>query len=179
MKTKEAVYKISKIKHISCSDKKVIQSAIRAIASMCDGAHDLDGCGFNKNDSYFGKSIASQSSPLSHRQAAVALRLAYKYRKQLQDGMAVAIESIINKGDSIPSLDLPEEKKHGSYDILIIPLFVGGSCRRIYVVSRSKSKEIASFSPEEWSTDLEKNLYKKGLKSVDIEEISGIVSINN
>jgi SNF2 family DNA or RNA helicase len=57
-------------------------SKLRYLASVCDGALEIDGSGFNKFDSRFGKMLAAQST-LSPKQAAVAEKLCIKYRQQL------------------------------------------------------------------------------------------------
>ena len=55
---------------------------LRSLAGMCDGARQIDGAGFNKLDSRFGKALAAQPY-LTQRQCAVAERLCVKYRRQL------------------------------------------------------------------------------------------------
>ena len=56
---------------------------LRYLSSVCDGAHEWDGCGFNRFDSAFGKALAARET-LSQRQAAIAERLTVKYRRQLE-----------------------------------------------------------------------------------------------
>ena len=56
--------------------------ALRIIAGMCDGAQALDGFGFNKLDSQFGKSLASRPS-LTQGQAKYGRTLAIKYGRQI------------------------------------------------------------------------------------------------
>jgi len=179
MNRKELQKKIDAIKEFTPSQKNAIQTMLRQIASVCDGAQDLDGFGFNKHDSSFGKSLASQTSRLSHRQALAGIRLAYKYRRQLSSSAQSLLNRILDGKDDQPTLGLGQAGPHEPNDIMIFPVFVSGTCERIHVVSRSAAKEIASFLPEEWSDSVQKNLYEKGLKSVDIEEIEGILSINN
>jgi SWI/SNF-related matrix-associated actin-dependent regulator 1 of chromatin subfamily A len=59
-----------------------VHDALRRLASVCDGAKEQDGMGFNGLDSNFGKSLAAQSS-LSPRQAIAARKMLLKYRRQL------------------------------------------------------------------------------------------------
>ena len=59
-----------------------IHQGLRTLAGMCDGAMARDGCGFNKLDTSFGKSLAGRAS-LSPRQAAYGRKLVVKYGKQL------------------------------------------------------------------------------------------------
>jgi len=59
-----------------------LRLALRLLAGMCDGARTVDGSGFNKMDSNFGKSLATQST-MSPLQAAAAHRMVRKYKKQL------------------------------------------------------------------------------------------------
>jgi len=66
------------------TDEQVLAAhlCMRILAGQCDGALTLDDRGFNKIDTYIGKSLASQPS-LTKRQAVLARRLATKYRRQL------------------------------------------------------------------------------------------------
>jgi hypothetical protein len=54
------------------------------LATMCDGARAIDGSGFNKLDSAIGKDLAAMLT-LSPKQAALAEKIARKYRRQLPD----------------------------------------------------------------------------------------------
>jgi SWI/SNF-related matrix-associated actin-dependent regulator 1 of chromatin subfamily A len=60
----------------------LIHQAMRHLAAMCDGARDLDGCGFNKLDAAFGHGIAARAS-LTQKQARAAAKLVVKYGRQL------------------------------------------------------------------------------------------------
>lgn len=62
--------------------KKFILSCLKFLASACDGATRIDGVGFNKYDTNFGKSLASNTS-LTDKQARIGLNLVRKYRNQL------------------------------------------------------------------------------------------------
>ena len=55
-------------------DVRMIQQAVRYLASRCDGAISEDGCGFNKTDSAFGKSLAKQER-WTKAQAKAALKM--------------------------------------------------------------------------------------------------------
>ena len=55
---------------------------LKYLVSVCDGALELDGSGFNKFDARFGRSLAAQST-LTQKQAAAAAKLCNKYRGQL------------------------------------------------------------------------------------------------
>lgn len=59
-----------------------IHQALRALAGMCDGAHQRDGSGFSKIDVSLGHDLAARAS-LSPRQAALGWKLARKYRRQV------------------------------------------------------------------------------------------------
>ena len=59
-----------------------IHEKLRRLAMMCDGALSVDGAGFNKCDTYIGKSLAARPS-LTPKQAALGRRLVHKYRRQL------------------------------------------------------------------------------------------------
>jgi SWI/SNF-related matrix-associated actin-dependent regulator 1 of chromatin subfamily A len=66
-------------------DVRIIQKAVRYLANRCDGAISKDGCGFNKTDSAFGKSLAKQEK-WTKLQAQAALKMLKKYQGQLQAG---------------------------------------------------------------------------------------------
>lgn len=55
---------------------------MKLLAGVCDGANSLDENGFAKFDTAFGHSLAERAS-LSQAQAACAIKLAVKYRRQL------------------------------------------------------------------------------------------------
>jgi SWI/SNF-related matrix-associated actin-dependent regulator 1 of chromatin subfamily A len=65
--------------------------ALRIIAGMCDGAQALDGYGFNKLDSSFGKDLASKLS-LSQKQARYGRTLAIKYGRQIPAALLAIIK---------------------------------------------------------------------------------------
>ena len=61
-----------------------IKSALRFLAGDdLDHATIQNGVGFNKFDGKFGHTLATQSYPLTQRQAAAALKMLQKYRGQL------------------------------------------------------------------------------------------------
>ena len=66
-------------------DVRMIQQAVRYLASRCDGAISEDGHGFNKMDARFGKSLAERER-WTKRQAQAALEMLKKYQGQLQAG---------------------------------------------------------------------------------------------
>ena len=68
----------------SADEIRRLLAGLQTLAAMCDGAHSVDGSGFNKCDSQFGKGLSRQAT-LSPRQAAVAERLCRKYRRQIGD----------------------------------------------------------------------------------------------
>lgn len=65
---------------------ELIHNGLYLLSTVCDGALSEDGQGFNKFDSNFGKSLASQN-PLwwSEKQVKAAAKLIIKYRGQLPD----------------------------------------------------------------------------------------------
>jgi len=66
-------------------DVRLIQQAVRYLASRCDGAVSEDGHGFNKMDAGFGKSLAERER-WTKRQAQAALKMLGKYKAQLENG---------------------------------------------------------------------------------------------
>lgn len=71
--------------------KKAIQEALVHVASICDGAHHLDNCGFGKVDVEFGKRLAHEGfrTPLM---AGYAYKLALKYRRQIHQDLILIIK---------------------------------------------------------------------------------------
>lgn len=59
-----------------------VHSKLRALASVCDYASELDGSGFNKIDAGIGHSLAA-SGQLSPKQAALGARIVRKYHRQV------------------------------------------------------------------------------------------------
>jgi len=88
-------------------DVRLIQQAIKYLASRCDGAISEDGCGFNKTDSPFGKSLAKQER-WTKAQAQAALKMLKKYQGQLQAG-GFDIERLFD-GSDITYPHLQQEK---------------------------------------------------------------------
>lgn len=65
--------------------KAPLFSAIRAIASRCDGAHSLDGVGFDGQDALFGARVAWSTTPddWSQEMTGEVYRVLRKYKAQL------------------------------------------------------------------------------------------------
>jgi len=68
---------------ITCENANSVESAVRFLAGVCDGAVTQDGRGFNGVDSVFGKSLAGQSH-WSVLQKKAALKMLKKYSGQLK-----------------------------------------------------------------------------------------------
>jgi SNF2 family DNA or RNA helicase len=62
---------------------KTIHSAVKILASMCDGAMSEDGMGFNKFDAHLGKKFAALER-LTPGQALYSYKMIRKYRGQLE-----------------------------------------------------------------------------------------------
>jgi len=73
-------------KSISTEQAKAIHSVLRLLASMCDGARELDGCGFNKFDARIGRSLAEMQG-LTPKQAALGQIMIRKYKRQLPEDL--------------------------------------------------------------------------------------------
>lgn len=63
---------------------QAVHLGLQMLAGICDGAHSLDGAGFNKFDTAIGKSLAERHS-LSPKQGALGMKLVRKYRRQLPE----------------------------------------------------------------------------------------------
>lgn len=66
---------------LSASEIEAIHTGLKYLAERCDGGKELDGQGFNRLDSAFGKALAAQDT-LTQRQARAAKKLLGKYSKQ-------------------------------------------------------------------------------------------------
>lgn len=75
------------VKEYSKEQRSMLIWALMQLASVCDGARSEDMAGFNKVDARIGKQLALQSD-LSPRQAACAVKLVRRYRRQLPDGFS-------------------------------------------------------------------------------------------
>jgi hypothetical protein len=70
------------------AQREAAAEAIVRLKAMCDGASSWDGSGFSKIDVRIGHSLAAQAMDprgLSRKQAALAQKVAFKYRGQLPD----------------------------------------------------------------------------------------------
>lgn len=89
-----------------------LQNAVRALASVCDGAESQDGAGFNKPDAKWGRLMALDNESdwhPSHRFAAwETLR---KYRRQLKDSFGIDYDAIPVPEENHEDVALPELPK--------------------------------------------------------------------
>ena len=65
------------------ADIEAVHERLRYLASVCDGAMERDGQGFNGTDTRIGKQLAGLLS-LTPKQAALGARITHKYRGQLE-----------------------------------------------------------------------------------------------
>jgi len=80
---------------LTAEETAVAHAAMKFLAERCDHARSLDGSGFSKVDALIGKSLAG-AVRLSPKQAALAFRIAQKYRKtQLPETMRAVLETKI------------------------------------------------------------------------------------
>jgi SNF2 family DNA or RNA helicase len=64
------------------AQEQAVLQGLRIVAANCDGANELDGAGFNKRDTQFGKSLAGQSK-LSPKQFTCGLKMVTLYKRQI------------------------------------------------------------------------------------------------
>jgi hypothetical protein len=95
--TRESATKETKRKQLdeiaakmTASQIKAVHVALVRLASMCDGAQQVDNVGFNKIDTGIGKDLAYRES-LTPRQAALGKIIVWKYRRQLGEELMEAI----------------------------------------------------------------------------------------
>lgn len=104
--TRTASQALSKIKHeINATDGgaavtdqaalyRRLHGCMKMVAGVCDGAAQLDGCGFNRQDTAFGHVLAeTDPARWSPKMAGIAHRFAVKYRRQLA-GAGIDAEQI-------------------------------------------------------------------------------------
>jgi len=75
-----------KIKALSESEVQGVHLCLIHLASLCDGARQLDGMGFNKIDTDFGRKLARRPR-LTQGQALAARKMLRKYRRQIPDDL--------------------------------------------------------------------------------------------
>ncbi len=71
---------------------EMLEQAVVALASVCDGAHDRDARGFNGSDAGWGHRASQEIAEGKHLDPVRALRVLSKYRKQLA-GMGIELPS--------------------------------------------------------------------------------------
>lgn len=78
----------------SDAQRTACAEALQRLACVCDGAIELDGCGFNKFDSRIGKRLAQTSltRPLTDGEVHLARRFLPKYKRQLGDELVTAMK---------------------------------------------------------------------------------------
>jgi hypothetical protein len=76
----------ARISHVRFINAEAVHAAVRYLANRCDGAHELDGQGFNKQDSFNGHSWA-RAARLTDEQAEEAREMVRKYKRQIPDNL--------------------------------------------------------------------------------------------
>ena len=71
---------------ITPAEIKLVHGKLRHLASVCDGAVDLDGMGFNGIDTRIGKELAAVPV-LTPKQAALGEKITRKYHRQLEEAI--------------------------------------------------------------------------------------------
>jgi len=71
-----------KSEFVTSEIRETVHACLKSLSASCDGAHSVDGNGFNKFDTDFGKFLAGQVS-LTNRQAVMGAGMVKKYRGQL------------------------------------------------------------------------------------------------
>lgn len=77
-----------------------IRTGLQQLDAMCDGAAAIDGCGFNKIDTRFGKKLSRWSGEYTNKQAAYGALLVNKYRRQLDPDLVAKATEHFNREDS-------------------------------------------------------------------------------
>jgi hypothetical protein len=92
-KAKKQINKEKVEKEYTNVQKTVALACLQILSANCDGARTEDGCGFNKLDTHFGKSLA-QANELTNNQMKFAVDLIRKYQRQLDSKL---VECVIGK----------------------------------------------------------------------------------
>ncbi len=70
------------IRSFTDAQEQAVLAGLRQLSSMCDGAEEMDGHGFNKRDTRFGKILAGKSS-LTEKMFTIAQKMIRLYHRQL------------------------------------------------------------------------------------------------
>jgi len=81
---------------ITQEERNTILKGVQSLASVCDGAHALDGQGFNGVDAGFGHDLARRDY-LSNNQTIAAARMIRKYSRQLDETVMIVVKSLIER----------------------------------------------------------------------------------
>lgn len=84
--------------NITENQMRAILAGLRSLAERCDGAFQIDGMGFNKLDTAFGKKLAAQIM-LTPKQAYAGQKMIQKYQRQLPTQL-VTDAGITPKGET-------------------------------------------------------------------------------
>jgi hypothetical protein len=110
-KAREAAQSAAIAAQIPAESIAAIHQCLKMLAGCCDGARTLDGAGFNKLDTEFGRSLA-ESSHLSQKQAEYGRKLIGKYHRQLPDDLLVVA---MGKNSAEPDVLSPAELINRKY----------------------------------------------------------------
>jgi len=79
------IFRPKKYPEATEEQREACVQGLRILAGMCDGAHELDGVGFNKIDTRMGKELAQRSfsRPLTDGEVWLARRILPKYHRQI------------------------------------------------------------------------------------------------
>ncbi len=85
-----------KIPLYNADQLRLAVSALRILATSCDGAKEIDGMGFNKLDAFVGRSLAARET-YTPGQYLLATKLARKYRRQLPSSIREGLGLDVNR----------------------------------------------------------------------------------
>lgn len=89
----DAIERTPQLPQLPDEQVAAIHSGLQSLASMCDGARELDGMGFNAFDSRFGKQLAA-AFKLTNKQAHLGMKLVNKYRGQLPADLVATAKGV-------------------------------------------------------------------------------------
>ena len=81
---------------VNDEQRRAVLLGLGILAGNCDGAHRIDGAGFNKMDAAIGRQL-SELPRLSDRQTVLGARLVNRYRKQLPQDLVNAVQGLLGK----------------------------------------------------------------------------------
>lgn len=146
------------------SDKiKLAQEAVRYLTGVCDGAYSVDGQGFNKIDSTFGRSLACQEN-WTVKQAEAAIKMLRKYKGQIQkagidvnklfDGKAIVVNEAPRRRTKAPVKAPVNDKKTAVLENKKIKIQFPFDYETLKAVKEIPGRRFHDTEPKHWTAPI-------------------------